>query len=147
MLTALFLCRPSHWRQFGAVLHKNVLLQTRSSRSLLGAGWAALAFEVLTPAAFFLLMCLPKYYFDVKPQPIPTELFQATDLDMPTWANTYQGAQRSWQCHEHAVCHPWLPPGIALLWGIHSLQMHSLFPCMHAWMHDMHLAVHSNLNS
>ena len=87
-------CRPSRWRQFCAVLHKNVLLQTRSSRSLVGAGWAALAFEVLTPAAFFLLMCLPKFYFDVKPQPIPTQLFQASDLDLPGWANTYKGVHR-----------------------------------------------------
>ena len=87
----LHACRPSPRRQFAAVLRKNVLLQTRSSRGLAGAGWAALAFEILTPAAFFLLMCLPKYYFDVKPQPIPTQLLQAVDLDQPNWANRYAG--------------------------------------------------------
>ena len=76
-----------------------MLLQTRSSRALVGAGWAALAFEILTPAAFFLLMCLPKYYFDVKPQPIPTQLFQAVDLDQPNWANRYAGM---------TVLHPFL---------------------------------------
>jgi len=74
------------------VLHKNWLLQIRSGRSFFGAGgWVALLLEILTPAAFFLLMCLPKYYFDVKPQPIPTQLFQAVDLDLPNWANQYKG--------------------------------------------------------
>lgn len=74
------------------MLHKNFLLQTRSGRSFFGAGgWVALLLEILTPAAFFLLMCLPKYYFDVKPQPIPTQLFQAIDLDLPNWANEYKG--------------------------------------------------------
>jgi hypothetical protein len=56
---------------------------------------AALVLEILTPAAFFLLMCLPKYYFDVKPTPIPTQLFQSIDLDNPHWANKYQGERRS----------------------------------------------------
>lgn len=78
--------------QFLAVLRKNALLQTRSGRSFLGlGGWAALVLEILTPAAFFILMCLPKYYLNVKPTPIPTQLFQAMDLDMPRWANKYEG--------------------------------------------------------
>ena len=84
--------RPHSGRQFLAVLRKNALLQTRSGRSFLGiSGWAALALEILTPAAFFLLMCLPKYYFNVKPTPIPMQLFQATDLADPHWANKYEG--------------------------------------------------------
>ncbi len=73
------------------MLRKNLLLQTRSSRALAGAGWAGLALEVLTPAAFFLLMCLPKFYLDVQPQPLPTQLFRAVDLDQPDWANRYGG--------------------------------------------------------
>ena len=78
------------------MLRKNALLQTRSGRSFLGiSGMAALVLETLTPAAFFLLMCLPKYYFDVKPTPIPTQLFQSMDLDNPHWANKYQGEGRS----------------------------------------------------
>ena len=78
------------------MLRKNALLQTRSGRSFLGiSGMAALVLETLTPAAFFLLMCLPKYYFDVKPTPIPTQLFQSMDLDNPHWANKYQGERRS----------------------------------------------------
>ena len=88
--------RPSSGRQFLAVLRKNALLQTRSGRSFLGiSGMAALVLEILTPAAFFLLMCLPKYYFDVKPTPIPTQLFQSMDLDNPHWANKYQGERIS----------------------------------------------------
>ena len=84
--------RPHSGRQFLAVLRKNALLQTRSGRSFLGvSGWAALALEILTPAAFFLLICLPKYYFNVKPTPIPTQLFQAMDLADPHWANKYEG--------------------------------------------------------
>ena len=75
-----------------AVLRKNVMLQTRSGRSFLGiSGLAAFVLEILTPAAFFLLMCLPKYYFDVKPTLLPTQLFQAMDLDNPRWANKYEG--------------------------------------------------------
>ena len=48
----------------------------------------ALAFEVLTPAAFFLLMCLPKYYFDVQaPAACPrscSRLWTWTSLTGPT---------------------------------------------------------------
>ena len=88
------LCRPNTGRQFLAVLRKNFLLQTRSGRSFLGiSGLAAFVLEILTPAAFFLLMCLPKYYFDVKPTAIPTQLFQSWDLDSPHWANKYQGTR------------------------------------------------------
>ncbi len=104
------MCRPNSGRQFLAVLRKNVLLQTRSGRSFLGiSGLAAFVLEILTPAAFFLLMCLPKYYFDVTPTAIPTQLFQAMDLDSPHWANKYQGTQRRSRClclphlHTHAA--------------------------------------------
>ncbi len=86
------MCRPNSGRQFLAVLQKNVLLQTRSGRSFVGiSGLAAFVLEILTPAAFFLLMCLPKYYLNVAPTAIPTQLFQAMDLDSPHWANKYQG--------------------------------------------------------
>ncbi|BDA45751.1 probable ATP-binding cassette sub-family A member 3 [Coccomyxa sp. Obi] len=79
-------------------------LHTRSGRSFFGAGgWVALLLEILTPAAFFLLMCLPKYYFDVKPQPIPTQLFQAVDLDLPNWANEYKGEPSP--SFSHAITH------------------------------------------
>ena len=99
------MCRPNSGRQFLAVLRKNVLLQTRSGRSFLGiSGLAAFVLEILTPAAFFLLMCLPKYYFDVTPTAIPTQLFQAMDLDSPHWANKYQGIPRRFTCLCFHIC-------------------------------------------
>ena len=78
-------------RQFGAVLRKNVLLQTRGRRALFGlSGGVALALELLTPAAFFLLMCLPKFYLPA-PQSTPLSLFVAHDLDDASWARVYTG--------------------------------------------------------
>jgi hypothetical protein len=50
------------YRQFAAVLHKNIITQVRGRRSLLGSGWGALLVQVLIPVAFSSLMCIPKYY-------------------------------------------------------------------------------------
>ncbi|KAK9842270.1 hypothetical protein WJX81_003820 [Elliptochloris bilobata] len=88
--------RPTPGRQFRAVLHKNLLLQARGGRSLCGlGGGAALALEVLTPALFFLVMCLPKYYLPVSPTRLPAQLFPAVDLDLQAWARTYAGPARA----------------------------------------------------
>lgn len=68
--------------------------QARGGRSLCGlGGGAALALQVLTPALFFLVMCLPKYYLPVTPTRLPAQLFPPADLDLPTWARSYTGAR------------------------------------------------------
>ena len=85
--------RPTPGRQFRAVLRKNLLLQARGGRALCGlGGGAALVVEVLTPALFFLVMCLPKYYLPVTPTRLPAQLFPAADLDTRSWARDYAGA-------------------------------------------------------
>ena len=85
-------CRVSRIRQFGAVLHKNYLLQTRTSRAhtyLGAAGWAALLIEIAIPAVFFTLMCIPKHYLN--PMKFPQQVSQAWDLDATQWALQYEG--------------------------------------------------------
>lgn len=85
--------RVSPWRQFGAVLRKNFLLQTRSRRLCWGmAGWAGLAVEVCVPVLFFLLMWLPKYFFE--PQSLPRRVYDACPLESACWAGIpmYGGA-------------------------------------------------------
>lgn len=81
-------------RQFAAVLHKNLLLQTRARKSILGiGGWGALLLQLLTPVAFFSLMCIPKYYIQpyVHPMYLETQEYQ---VDTKWWAGAspYEGA-------------------------------------------------------
>lgn len=93
--------RPTPGRQFRAVLRKNLLLQARGGRALCGLGGGpALALEVLTPALFFLVMCLPKAYLPVTPTRLPAQLFPSAPLDSPAWARAYAGA------------HPRAPPSL-----------------------------------
>lgn len=92
--------RKSKWQQFGAVLHKNYLLQMRGRR-LFGAistGWAGMVAEICVPVLFFLLMWLPKYFF--KPQVLPLRVYDLQRLDSTAWAATpaYGGASSS---HTH----------------------------------------------
>jgi hypothetical protein len=95
--------RPTPGRQFRAVLRKNLLLQARGGRALCGLGGGpALALEVLTPALFFLVMCLPKAYLPVTPTRLPAHFFPSASLDSPAWARAYAGAPRA-------------PPGIVPL--------------------------------
>ncbi len=80
--------RKTKWRQFGAVLHKNYLLQTRGRR-LFGAistGWAGMVAEICVPVLFFMLMWLPKYFF--KPQVLPLRVYDLQQLDSTAWAAT-----------------------------------------------------------
>lgn len=80
---------PSAAAQFGAVLCKN-LLQLRGRRRLLGlAGWPAQLLEIVLPALFFAVACLPKHY--VRPIPSPTRLSPVHALDSPEWALEYDG--------------------------------------------------------
>lgn len=82
--------RASRRAQFSAVLRKNFILQTRSRKALFGIGGpAALLLEVLIPALFFLLMCIPKYYVPLLPN--PQLLSPAYSLDSQSWANAYHG--------------------------------------------------------
>lgn len=82
--------------QAGALLRKNFLLQTRSKRSRLGlGGWGSFVFELLTPAAFFLLLCIPKQY--LKPIHTPLQAFPPLDLDVYNFPNDYFGT-----CQTHA---------------------------------------------
>lgn len=80
-------------RQFAAVLQKNLILQIRGRRSFLGlGGWAALALQILLPALFFTLMCIPKYY--IQPYEHPVYLQQnENDIDTRWWAGAspYEG--------------------------------------------------------
>ena len=74
------------------MLHKNYLLQTRTSRAhtyLGAAGWAALLIEIAIPAVFFTLMCIPKHYLN--PMHFPQQVSQAWDLDATKWALQYEG--------------------------------------------------------
>ena len=74
------------------MLHKNYLLQTRTSRAhtyLGAAGWAALLIEIAIPAVFFTLMCIPKHYLN--PMKFPQQVSQAWDLDATQWALQYEG--------------------------------------------------------
>ena len=64
------MCRVSFGHQFWALLRKNLLLQTRARKNWLGlTNWAALAFEILLPVAFFLILWLPRWFL---PLPRPT---------------------------------------------------------------------------
>ena len=82
--------RANRLSQFSAVLRKNFILQTRSRKALFGIGGpAALLLEVLIPALFFLLMCIPKYYVPLLPS--PRQLSPAYSLDSQSWANAYHG--------------------------------------------------------
>lgn len=85
----------SGWRQFAAVLHKNLILQCRGRGSFLGvSGWGALLLQLLVPVAFVGLMWLPKYY--ISPYQHPTYLQpQAYDIDTKWWAGAspYEGAR------------------------------------------------------
>lgn len=82
--------RANRMAQFSAVLRKNFILQTRSRKALFGIGGpAALLLEVLIPALFFLLMCIPKYYVPLLPS--PRQLSPAYSLDSQSWANAYHG--------------------------------------------------------
>lgn len=81
---------PSRLAQFSAVLRKNFILQTRSRKALFGIGGpAALLLEVLIPALFFVLMCIPKYYVPLLPS--PRQLSPAYSLDSQTWGHAYHG--------------------------------------------------------
>lgn len=83
---------PSRARQFLAVLHKNILLQTRSRRAFGLAGLPALLFQIALPACFFLLMIIPKHY--IKPINWPQYLeSQQYDIDVSFWAGAspYEG--------------------------------------------------------
>ena len=85
--------QASRWRQFCAVLRKNYLLQTRSRRLCWGAaGWAGLLVEVSVPVLFFLLMWLPKYFFNA--QTVPLRVYDQCPLESTCWAGTppYGGA-------------------------------------------------------
>lgn len=76
--------RVSRARQFRAVLHKNFILQTRGRKSLLGLeGWAALLVEMLVPAAFFILMCIPRYW--IPPGINPMDIRPPVDLDTSSY--------------------------------------------------------------
>lgn len=80
--------RKFKWQQFGAVLHKNYLLQMRGRR-LFGAistGWAGMVAEICVPVLFFLLMWLPKYFF--KPQVLPLRIYDLSQVDSTAWAST-----------------------------------------------------------
>jgi hypothetical protein len=100
-------------RQFAAVLHKNLLLQTRARKSILGiGGWGALLLQLLTPVAFFSLMCIPKYYIQpyVHPMYLETQEYQ---VDTKWWAGAspYEGAlglaHTLHACRLHLPCtHP-----------------------------------------
>lgn len=46
--------------------------------------------QVLVPALFFALMCIPKYYVP-KPVPIPEQLYPSADLDSGFWGQPYFG--------------------------------------------------------
>ncbi|KAG2483446.1 hypothetical protein HYH03_017700 [Edaphochlamys debaryana] len=78
-------------RQFLAVLRKNLVLQTRSRKSLLGVGgWAGLLLQLLLPVAFFFVMYLPKYY--IKPISHGETLGWApVQLESRSWAQPYDG--------------------------------------------------------
>jgi hypothetical protein len=79
-------------QQFVAVLRKNIILLTRSRKTIFGlGGWAALLIQILTPAAFFLLMCVPRYY--LKPLHYPLYQSATTDIDDKIWSGRrpYQG--------------------------------------------------------
>ena len=95
-------CSVTRTQQFRAVLRKNFLLQVRGRKAFLGLeGWAALLAELLIPAAFFVLMCLPRHYLtpSVKPQSVST----LTDLDNGgTWGQVYDGALFASKHKEHA---------------------------------------------
>ena len=83
--------RAGRMAQFSAVLRKNFILQTRSRKALFGIGGpAALILEVLIPALFFILMCIPKYYVPLLPS--PQQVSPAYSLDSQGWANAYHGA-------------------------------------------------------
>lgn len=94
---SLLVCRVSRKQQFKAILRKNFLLQTRGRKSFLGLeGWAALLFELLVPAAFFLLMCIPRH--EIQPMPHPREVAAPADLDASSygsWAQSYDGMMSS----------------------------------------------------
>ncbi len=73
-------------RQFVALIRKNATLQLRDRRSFLGlSGYAGALASTLLPAAFFLLMWLPRYY--IQPYTHP-QLLNAQDYDIDTkwWA-------------------------------------------------------------
>ncbi|KAF5833388.1 hypothetical protein DUNSADRAFT_10320 [Dunaliella salina] len=80
--------RVSKLSQFRALLHKNVLLQTRDRKSPLGGklgGWGAFAFQLCVPAFFFLVMWLPKYY--IPPVPHLQQLSsRSLELDTAWWS-------------------------------------------------------------
>ncbi len=76
--------------QAGALLRKNFILQTRSRRNYFGiGGWGSFIFEILTPAAFFLLLTIPKQY--LKPTHTPLQAFPPLDLDIYNFPDDYEG--------------------------------------------------------
>eukprot|EP00798_Chlamydomonas_sp_ICE-L_P031756 gene31756-6954_t len=78
------MARSSGILQFKAVVRKNIILQTRSRSTIVG-GWAVLVFQILTPVAFFALMCIPTYYI----KPISHEpIWEAAtrDLESRWWS-------------------------------------------------------------
>lgn len=98
--------RPSKTRQFLAVLHKNFLLQVRSRKSFLGVGgWGAFVLQLLVPAAFFALMCIPKYY--IKPIEHKEVLEpRVWDLDSRWWSgpDPYSGEIKGHMPDSHVTC-------------------------------------------
>lgn len=101
--------RVSRARQFLAVLHKNFILQTRSRRTAGLGGWGALLIQVLLPAAFFSLMCIPKHFIQPVQHPEHKES-TAFDIDSRWWSgpNPYDGAPPATGGRKDCAC-IWAP--------------------------------------
>ena len=85
--------KASRYRQLLTILNKNMLLQTRSSRSLFGlrsGGVATVLLEWLIPVLFILAMYpLKRFLADI---PYPPVIFKEIPLQLSDWGNPYGGA-------------------------------------------------------
>lgn len=82
----------SRTRQFGAIMYKNLLLQFRSRKVVLGfrlGGAAGVLFEVLIPVLFISAMCLLQRFPKLTYPPL---VFKAYDLHDSQWSRQYTGA-------------------------------------------------------
>lgn len=91
----------SRVQQFLALLKKNALLQARTRGGVFGLGaWASLALQLLAPALFFLILCIPKYWI----QPVPhRQQLQARAIDLVGLTTTIAAMRALWW---QRVCTP-----------------------------------------